>query len=195
MIIWVKERFLILKSSLQQPTLLFIWGGLNVADFLLGRFLSTSIDSKIPRISTLMPWYFWVMGWLLLLLSAVLEYALKISKKPSASKPKTKLMLLEEFLENKCKELEKKVTDKSLTLKAINDWREQLLSGFQTACGDNGYARLEATYRFVVMNQNNADMERIAESLTKMVRNFKKKTTSSELIPSFEPDDLRKFEE
>jgi hypothetical protein len=195
MVRWIKERFGIIKSSTHHPTLLFVWGLLNVADFVLGRFFPQDIDSEIPRISTLMPWYFWIIGWLVLLLSAVIEYALKISEETSANKTKTKLMFAEDFLETKCKELEDKANAKSLTQKSINDWRTQLLLGFQTAFGDSGYSRLDSMYRFVVMNNEKAGLEHVVKALIKMVRNLKKSLTSSELIQSFEPDDLKKFEE
>ena len=197
MIIWIKERFGIIKSALHHPTLLFIWGLLNVADLIFGRFLSQNIDSKIPRISTLMPWHFWVIGWLLLLLCSVIEYALKIEKEAiqNKNKPKTKLMAVEDFYEHKCLELERKIETNSITVDVINIWQRKLLRGVATAFGEKELDPFRRNLNFIIFTYEKVGLKEMAMEFIKLLKKEKEGFLSSDLLETFEPEDFKKFDE
>src|ERR1035438_4615702 len=78
MVQWLKDRFEITKLTLQNPlpgALLAILALLQIGQFALFLMPTENNASYLSRVSSLIPWYGWVIGWLALFWFASISYS------------------------------------------------------------------------------------------------------------------------
>jgi hypothetical protein len=105
-------------------------------DFLFKRIAPQSLDNIIPRGCDLVPWYWWVIIWLLFLSLMMVDYATKQRLK-AKELPKTKFENFMMFLDKKISDGEKLCHDKKLSKISIVDWYTKLLGGIALAICNN----------------------------------------------------------
>ncbi|HXL72898.1 MAG TPA: hypothetical protein VN963_04665 [bacterium] len=126
MVQWLKQRFQIIQLTLQNPKLIVVFVVL-----LLGPFLSALLRS--PQLSTLTPWYGWVIGWLAFLWFASIEYSLERKKVFD----QTSSAFFRAYLDSLIQQgyhLFNYSEEKDFYSK-INDWQHQVIQGIAIGLG------------------------------------------------------------
>ena len=130
---WLKVRFDIFKLSLRSPVLLGIFGILQVVQLLLALVPRFSASAKLLKISILLPWYGWVIGWLVILWISLLEYSVKRKEEFD----KTSLNFFKAFLDfliQQGNHLFEDAGEKHFYSK-LNDWQHQVIQGIAIGLG------------------------------------------------------------
>jgi hypothetical protein len=156
---WFKNRFEIFFLTLRHSPFLVIFGVLQIIELILLKFPPSIVNSKLLQVSAWVPWYAWVIGWLLLLWLGAVEYSFRKKERfdfTSASFFKAYL----EFLINEGGKLAGYSEDKDFYSK-VSDWQRQVVGGIAIGLGP-----MESERYFQKMDGKNPLTEAYRESLT-----------------------------
>lgn len=133
MVLWFKTRLKIIQLTLRKPILLVVFGIFQTIQWILDIIPGSKLSASLSQLSMLMPWYGWVIGWLVLLWSASLEYSVKrkeVFDETSIAFFKAYL----DFLINEGGKLFDHSMDKNFYSK-INAWQHQVIQGIAIGLG------------------------------------------------------------
>ena len=178
MIQWLQNRLHLLRLILRQSISLFLFAVLQGAELTLILVPRFKANAELVKISTLLPWYGWVIGWLALLWLASLEYSVKRKEEFD----KTSLNFFKAFLDfliNQGNHLFNDAGGKDFYSK-INDWQHQVIQGIAIGLGSG-----ESEKYFQKMDGQN--------SITKAYRQSQD-SSSSEPLCRFLQENLTELE-
>jgi hypothetical protein len=157
---WFKSRLEIIKLILLRQKLVAILGLLLIVKLGLDLVSPAKIPGILVRVSALIPWYAWLIGWLALLVYAFIEYSLERKEVFD----RTSLNFFKAFLEfliNQGKNLFNDAEDKNFYSK-VKFWQEQVIQGIAIGLGPE-----EAEKYFQKMDSQNSVTTAYKESMSK----------------------------
>ncbi len=160
MVNWFKERLEIIKLILLNQKLLAAFGMLLIVKFILDLVLLSKIPAQLVQISTFIPWYGWVLVWLILFLFASIEYSLE-RKEVFDHTSLNFFKAFLEFLINQGNNLFNDSEEKNFYSK-IKFWQEQVIQGIAIGLGSE-----EAEKYFQKMDSQNSVTTAYKESMNK----------------------------
>ncbi len=130
---WLACRLEILKLTLHRPILLAVFGLLQIGQFILILVPTAKLSGPLSAISTLIPWYGWIIGWLISLWTASIEYSVQRKREFD----KTSLNFFKAFLDfliHQGNALFNDAGEKDFYSK-LNDWQHQVIQGIAIGLG------------------------------------------------------------
>ncbi len=128
-----KERFKVFKLTLGNPLFLAIFGLLQAARLFLGQVPSFKINPQLLTIALWMPWYGWVIGWLVLFWFSSIEYAVKRKEVFD----QTSMAFFKAYLDSLIKQGNNlfNYSEEKDFFSKINDWQHQVIQGLAIGLG------------------------------------------------------------
>lgn len=133
MLQWLKDRWEILWLSLKRPLLLLVFAAFQAAAILLGLLPPPGWLSPFLGWFTSIPWYGWVIGWLIVLWSCTLDYS--VDRKKSFDETSTNFFKAYlDFLLKEGRQLFQYADDKDFYSK-ISNWQRKAVQGIAIGLG------------------------------------------------------------
>lgn len=130
---WFKDRLTILRFFLPRPALLGVLLSLQAVPIVLNLIPSSKLPAQLSPIASFVPWYAWVIGWLLVLLVSSLEYSVHRKERFD----ETSLNFFKAFLEFIIKEGHQlfNFSEEKDFFSKINDWQRRVIQGIAIGLG------------------------------------------------------------
>jgi hypothetical protein len=208
----MRQWFSIIISAWKQkwPFATFILAFFSTLDFILGRIAPQKLDNIMPRGCDLIPWYWWVIIWILFLFFMILDYAtkqrLKISELENSKETvpqKTNFDLFINFLDKKTgQELINDPYSPSVHNSVVT-WEKKIKNGLILFFGgeekiDNVIKHILSDIRSRVMglglypSMDQEEVKRIVAKCQGFVQEMKKHINPTMMSKDFNPHDLDK---
>jgi hypothetical protein len=130
---WLKVRLEIIKLTLRNPTLIVFLAALLLVQLTLALVPPSKMNVHLNEILTFIPWYGWVIGWLVVFWFASIEYSLKRKEVFD----QTSMSFFKAYLDSLIKQgnhLFNYSEEKDFYSK-INDWQHQVIQGIAIGLG------------------------------------------------------------
>lgn len=133
MVQWLKVRFEIIRLTLRNPTLIVLLVLFLAVQLVLALVPHSKMDVHLLELLTFIPWYEWVIGWLVLFWFASIEYSL--NRKEVFDQ--TSFSFFKAYLDSLIQQgngLFNYSEEKDFFSK-INDWQHQVIQGIAIGLG------------------------------------------------------------
>lgn len=133
MLPWLKARLAILRLFLPRPSLLGVLLPLQAVPIALSLVPPDKLPPPLAPLASFVPWYAWVIGWLLILLVSSLEYSIERKKRFD----ETSLNFFKAFLDFLIKEGHQlfNFSEEKDFFSKINDWQHRVIQGIAIGLG------------------------------------------------------------
>jgi hypothetical protein len=130
---WLKDRYEIIALTLRHSPVLVIFGVLQIVELVLFKLPPSVVNLQLLKVFLWMPWYAWVIGWLLLFWFAAVEYSFRKKERFDFTSANFFKAFLD-FLINEGGKLVSYSEDKDFYSK-VSDWQRQVVGGIAIGLG------------------------------------------------------------
>ncbi len=129
----LKERLEIIKLTLGNPVLLGVFAVLQATRFVFGRIPPSKANTRLWEIVLWLPWYGWVIGWLVILWFVSIEYAVKRKEVFD----QTSMAFFKAYLDSLIKQGNGlfDLSEEKDFFSKINDWQHRVIQGLAIGLG------------------------------------------------------------